>query len=63
MVTPGTAPTPDRGVMSISVLVLYDAKGPDIESLAGAVARGIGSAKDASPVLKRIEQANTDDLL
>ncbi len=49
--------------MPISVLVLYDAKGPAIESLARAVARGISGANGASPVLKRIEEATTDDLL
>lgn len=49
--------------MSISVLVLYDAKGPAIESLARAAAKGISSANDASPVLKRIEEATTEDLL
>jgi NAD(P)H dehydrogenase (quinone) len=49
--------------MPISVLVLYDAKGPAIESLAQAAARGVSRANDASPLLKLIQEATIDDLL
>jgi NAD(P)H dehydrogenase (quinone) len=48
--------------MSISVLVLYDPKGPAIESLARAVAQGIARAGDARPVLKSIKESSLDDL-
>ena len=49
--------------MSISVLILYDPKGPAIKSLAGAVAKGVISTGTAQPSLKTIAEATTDNLL
>lgn len=45
------------------VLVLYDAKGRSIESMARAVAEGVEASGAASPSLKTIEEASRDDLL
>ena len=45
------------------VLVLYDAKGRSIESMARAVAEGVEASVVASPSLKTIEEASRDDLL
>ena len=49
--------------MAVSILVIYDPKGPAIESLAEAVASGVESRESACASLKRIEQARTSDLL
>lgn len=49
--------------MSVSVLVLYDRKGPAIEELAAAVAQGATSAGVAEVTLKRLEEAAQTDLL
>jgi NAD(P)H dehydrogenase (quinone) len=46
-----------------SVLILYDRKGPAIEALASAVARGVSSTGLAKPQLKLIDEAVTEDLL
>ncbi len=49
--------------MTSRVLVLYDAKGRTIESMAQAVAEGIEASELATPSLKTIDQASRDDLL
>ncbi len=49
--------------MTVSVLVLYDPKGPAIESLALAIARGVESQGTARASLKTTEQALTSDLM
>ena len=46
-----------------TVLVLYDAKGRSIESMARAVAEGVASSGLAEPSLKTIEEASREDLL
>lgn len=48
--------------MPVSILILYDPKGPAIESLAEAVSAGVAGA-GATPVSKSIFQATTQDLL
>ena len=50
-------------VSQLTVLVLYDAKGRSIESMAQAVAEGVEASGVASPSLKTIEEASRDDLL
>jgi NAD(P)H dehydrogenase (quinone) len=45
------------------VLVLYDAKGRSIESMARAVAEGVEESGVASASLKTVEEASRDDLL
>ena len=47
----------------LTILVLYDAKGRSIESMARAVAEGVEASGVASPSLKTIEEASRDDLL
>ena len=49
--------------MSASILVLYDAKGRSIESMARAVAAGVEASGLARPMLKTIEEAARPDLL
>jgi NAD(P)H dehydrogenase (quinone) len=49
--------------MSVSVLVLYDHKGPAIEELAAAVARGATSTGLVEVTVKRLEEAARADLL
>ncbi len=49
--------------MTVSVLVLYDPKGPAIEGLALAIARGVESQGTARASLKSTEQAITSDLI
>ena len=49
--------------MPVSVLVLYDAKGSSIESMARAVAHGIESSSRAMPRLLTIDEASRDDLV
>ena len=49
--------------MPLSVLVLYDPKGPAIEALAGAAAEGVESSGLARANLKRVDEALRDDLL
>ena len=49
--------------MSVSVLVLYDRKGPAIENLAAAIASGVDAISDAHAELKLLDSATTDDLL
>jgi NAD(P)H dehydrogenase (quinone) len=49
--------------MSVSVLILYDRKGPAIEALASAVARGVAGTDIARPAVKNIDEATTQDLL
>ena len=46
-----------------TVLVLYDAKGRSIESMAQAVAEGVETSGLATPSLRTIEEASRDDLL
>ena len=49
--------------MSISVLILYDAKGRSIGSMARAAADGVEQSRRAVPILKTIDDASRDDLL
>ena len=49
--------------MAANVLILYDPKGPAIESLATAAAAGITGSAGAKAVSKTIFQATTEDLL
>ena len=49
--------------MTVSVLVLYDPKGPAIERLALAIARGVESQGAAHASLRTTEQALTSDLM
>ena len=49
--------------MAYSVLILYDRKGPAIETLASAVARGVSGTGLADPRLLLIDEASTEDLL
>ena len=49
--------------MSVSVLILYDRKGPAIEILAGAIASGVDAIADAYAEPKLLDEATTDDLL
>ena len=49
--------------MPLSVLVLYDPKGPAIEALAGAAAEGVESTGLARVKVKRVEEALRGDLL
>lgn len=49
--------------MAANVLILYDPKGPAIESLATAAASGINGSGRAQAVSKTIYQATTEDLL
>ena len=49
--------------MPVSILILYDPKGPAIESLAEAVAAGVASSNSSQAVSKSIFQATTQDLL
>lgn len=50
-------------VLPHKILVLYDAKGRSIESMALAVAEGVDASGLARPSLKTIEEASRDDLL
>ncbi len=45
-----------------TVLVLYDAKGRSIESMARAVAQGVTNSGEAEAALKAIDEATRDDL-
>ena len=50
--------------MPVSILILYDPKGPAIESLAAAVSEGVSGAGDSfAPISKSILEATTQDLL
>ena len=49
--------------MSVSVLVLYDAHGPQIEALSAAVAEGVRQVHGVSVVAKHIDAAGQKDLL
>ena len=49
--------------MAISILILYDPKGPAIQSLAEAIARGVEQHDSSSAQLKSIESAKTLDLI
>ena len=49
--------------MSAAVLVLYDAKGRSIQSMADAVADGVAFGGLATPLLRTIETATRSDLL
>ncbi len=49
--------------MPVSVLILYDPKGPAIESLAEAAAAGVAGSGFSKAVSKSIFQATTQDLL
>ena len=49
--------------MTISILILYDPKGPAIQSLAEAIARGVEQHDSSSAQLKSIESAKTLDLI
>ena len=50
-------------VLSHRVLILYDAKGRSIESMARAVAEGVEASGLAESLLKTIDEATRDDLL
>ena len=50
-------------LVSVSVLVLYDAKGRSIEAMAHAVAAGVEASGLASSSLITIDQASRDDLI
>ena len=50
-------------VLPHMILVLYDAKGRNIESMARAVAEGVEASGMARASLKTIEEASRDDLL
>ena len=49
--------------MSVSVLILYDAKGRSIELMAQATAEGVAAHANVDCVLKSIELASREDLL
>ena len=49
--------------MTTRVLVLYDAKGRSIESIAHAVASGVEDSGLAVPSLRTIDEASRDDLI
>jgi NAD(P)H dehydrogenase (quinone) len=49
--------------MSVSVLILCDRKGPAIEALAAAAARGVAGSGLAQATMKNIQEATTADLL
>ena len=49
--------------MSVSVLILYDRKGPAIEPLAAAAARGVDESGLACATMKDIQVATTEDLI
>ena len=49
--------------MTTRVLVLYDAKGRSIETMARAVAHGVDNSGSAVSSLKTIDDASRDDLL
>ena len=44
-------------------LILYDSHGPQMESLASAIAEGIAAVEGAEPLQRHINQASRDDLL
>ncbi len=48
--------------MGVSILVLYDPKGPAIGALAEAIGQGIDGSGVAQAVLKSVDQAETSDL-
>lgn len=47
----------------VAVLILYDPKGPAIESLAQAIARGVNSVDQCQASLSTPEQAKSGDLM
>ena len=49
--------------MPVSVLVLYDPKGPAIEALSSAAAKGVDSIGVAHAALLSVQEATRDDLL
>lgn len=49
--------------MPVSILILYDPKGPAIESLAAAAASGVADAGTGQAISKSIFEATTQDLL
>jgi NAD(P)H dehydrogenase (quinone) len=49
--------------MAVSVLILYDRKGPAIEALAAAAARGVDESGLACATMKDIQVATTEDLI
>ncbi|MBI4339311.1 MAG: NAD(P)H-dependent oxidoreductase [Chloroflexi bacterium] len=49
--------------MAATVLVVYDAHGPQIQRLAEAIGEGVASVAGATPVLKRISEAAKADLV
>ena len=50
-------------VSPYTILILYDAKGRSIESMARAVAEGVRTSALAGPSLMTIEEASREDLL
>ena len=48
--------------MALTVLVLYDAHGPQIQQLAEAVAQGVAQVDNVHPLLKHINEASREDL-
>ena len=49
--------------MPLTVLILYDAKGSSIETMALSVAQGVADTGLAGGVVKRLEEADRNDLL
>jgi NAD(P)H dehydrogenase (quinone) len=49
--------------MPVSVLILYDRKGPAIEALAAAAARGVDGSGLAHATVKDLQAATTEDLV
>ncbi len=49
--------------MPVSVLVLYDPKGPAIEALASAAAKGVAGTGVANAALRSVQEATQEDLL
>ena len=47
----------------MKVLILYDSHGPQMESLASAIAEGIASVGSAEPLQRHFRDASRDDLL
>lgn len=49
--------------MPLTVVVLYDAHGPQIQQLAQAIVQGVSQVVGAQPLLKHINEARREDLL
>ena len=49
--------------MSVNVLILYDNQGNQVESLAQAVAEGVGRIQGAQAMVRDLSSASPEDLL